>query len=127
MNVLGVQFDSKLSWNDHVNKTINKAKKAYHAIKLIQKYFTTTELKGLLTSNYFSVLYYNRKIWHLPTLSPQLKQKLMSASANAIKLCLSSLPINTSYEEIHRLAKRGTPTQMSAYKHALLKVFFWAF
>ena len=52
MNVLGIQFDSKLSWNDHVNKTINKAKKAYHAIKLIQKYFTTTELKGLLTSNY---------------------------------------------------------------------------
>ena len=67
----------------------------------------------------FTVLYYNSEIWHLPTLSPQLKQKLMSASANAIKLCLSSLPLNTSYEEIHRLAKRGTPTQMSAYKHAL--------
>ena len=29
MNVLGVQFDSKLSWNDQVTKTINKAKKAF--------------------------------------------------------------------------------------------------
>ena len=51
INVLGVQFDSKLSWCDQVNKTINKAKKAYHAISLIKKYFTHTELKGLLTSN----------------------------------------------------------------------------
>ena len=83
------------------------------------KYFKTDELKGLLTSSYFSVLYYNSEIWHLPTLSPQLKQKLMSASATAIKLCLSKLPMNTSYETIHRLAKHGTPTQMSTYKHAL--------
>ena len=43
----------------------------------------------------------------------------MSASANAIKLCLSKLPLNTSHETIHRLAKRATPTQMSSYKHAL--------
>ena len=119
MNVLGVQFDSKLSWSDHVNKTINKAKRTYHAINLLRKYFTTNELKGLLTSNYYSVLYYNNEIWHLSALSPLLKQKLMSASANAIKLCLSKLPINTSYEAIHSLAKRGTPSQMSMYKHAL--------
>ena len=59
MNVLGVQFDSKLSWSDQVNKTINKAKKTYHAINLIKKYFNQNEPKGLLTSNYYSVLYYN--------------------------------------------------------------------
>ena len=76
-------------------------------------------MKGLLTSNYYSVLYYNSEIWNLPTLSPIFKQKLMSASANAIKLCLSKLPLNTSHETIHRLAKRATPTQMSSYKHAL--------
>ena len=36
-----------------------------------------------------------------------------------IWLCLSCLPPNTSYESIHRLAKRGNPTQMSEYKHAI--------
>ena len=82
-------------------------------------YFNSEELKGLLTSNYYSVLYYNSEIWHLPTLGPQHKQKLMSASANALKLCLSQLPLNTSHESIHRLAKRGTTTQMSLYKHPL--------
>ena len=119
INVLGVQFDSKLNWSDQVNKTINKAKQTYHAINLIKKYFSQNELKKLLTSNYFSVLYYNSEIWHLPTLKPVLKQKLMSASANAIKLCLSKQPPNTSYESIHKIAKRTTPSQMSTYKHAL--------
>ena len=65
MNVLGVLFDSKLSWGDQVNKTINKAKKTLHAINLIKKYFTNDELKSLLTSNYYSVLYYNSEIWQL--------------------------------------------------------------
>ena len=66
-----------------------------------------------------SVLYYNSEIWQLPTLSPHLKQKLLSASANAIKLCLTALPPNTSFKTIHVLAKRATPTQMTNYKHAL--------
>ena len=119
INVLGVVFDSKLTWSEQVNKSINKSKKALHAVKPIQKYFTRDELKGLLTSNFYSVLYYNSEIWHLPTLNPHLKQKLLSASANALKVCLTQLPINTSFESIHRLAKRATPNQMSDYKHAL--------
>ena len=119
INVLGVQFDSKLSWSDQVCKSINKAKKAYHAINLIKRYFNSDELKGLLTSNYYSILYYNSEIWHIPTLSPHLKQKLLSASANAIKLSLSALPLNTSFDTIHSISKRATPTQMSTYKHAL--------
>ena len=117
--MLGVQFDSKLSWNDQVNKAINKAKKTMHAINLVKKYFNSDELKGLLTSNYFSVLYYNSEIWNLPTLNIQLRKKLLSASANAIKICITNIPPNTSYESLHRLVKRGTPKQMSDYKHAI--------
>ena len=119
MNVLGVQFDSKLSWCDQVNKSINKSKKTLHAINILKTYFNPNELLGLLTSNYYSVLYYNSEIWNLPTLSNHLKKKLLSASANALKMCMSKLPLNTSFDSIHSLAKRGTPTQMCNYKHAL--------
>ena len=105
INVLGVKFDCKLSWNDQINMTINKAKKNLHAINLIKKHFNATELKQLLTSNYYSVLYYNSEIWHLPTLSPHLKLKLLSASANAIKLCITSLPPHTSHDTIHNWQK----------------------
>ena len=119
MNVLGVQFDSKLTWHDQVNKAINKAKRTLHAINLIKKYFNAEELKGLLTSNFYSVLYYNSEIWNLPSLNNHQKQKLLSASANALKICLTTVPQNTSYEVIHRLTKRANPVQMSNYKHAI--------
>ena len=36
MNVLGVIFDSKLTWSSHVSKQINKANQALHAIRLIK-------------------------------------------------------------------------------------------
>ena len=41
INVLGVLFDSKLTWANHLSKQINKCNKALHAIKLIQKYFNS--------------------------------------------------------------------------------------
>ena len=44
---------------------------------------------------------------------------LLSSSANALKLCLTSIPPNTSFDTIHNLTKRATPPQMSIYKHAL--------
>ena len=63
INVLGVLFDSKLNWKAQAAQTIMKAKRTLHAIKLIKKYFTTDELKQLLTLNFYSVLYYNCEIW----------------------------------------------------------------
>ena len=77
INVLGVTFDSKLQWTEQVANSIKKANKALLAISLIAKYFNSNEIKNLLTSNFYSVLYYNSKIWHLHTLSPQHNQSLL--------------------------------------------------
>ena len=56
MNVLGVAFDSKLSWNTQIANSITKANKALNAIKIIRKYSNTKELLSLITSNYYSIL-----------------------------------------------------------------------
>ena len=40
INVLGVIFDSKLQWSDHIALTIKKSFNALNAIKLIKKFFT---------------------------------------------------------------------------------------
>ena len=47
----------------HVTNPIKKANGALNAIKLIKKYFTNLELVGLVTSNYYSVLFYNSEIF----------------------------------------------------------------
>ena len=120
MNVLGVIFDSTLNWSSHISQTITKSKKALHAIRLIKKYFKKDEILNLLTSNFYSILYYNSEIWHLPTLSPQLKKLLLSASANALKLTQVVPDRMQSFISIHIECKRALPDQMMMYKHSIM-------
>ena len=93
LNVLGVIFDLKLQWSDHVANAILKASRSLNALKMIRKYFTTKELLSLVTSNYFSILLYNSEIWHSSNLKIILQQKLLSASANALKMCLQTFVV----------------------------------
>ena len=53
INILGVQFDSKLTWDQHISNTISRAKRTLYGIRLIKRYFNKTELKQLLTSNFY--------------------------------------------------------------------------
>ena len=73
-----------------VSKAITKAKRALHAIKLMGTYFTKGELYKLLTSNFYSMLYYNSKIWLIPTLNQCLEPQMLSASVYALKMCTQS-------------------------------------
>ena len=119
MNVLGVTFDSKLNWSKHINNAIQKARKALHAIKLIKQHFTPQELRQIITSNFYSIIYYNSEIWHLPNLSNQLNQQLYAASATALKLCTPEYTWSMSYHELHAINKRATPPQLMKYKLSL--------
>ena len=119
MNVLGVIFDSKLNWTPQVNQTISKSKTALHAIRLLRPNFSAVELQQLITSNFYSILFYNSEICQLPTLLRPLKQKLLSASGNALKLCTPYCQNDYSFITLHNLNKRATPSQMVNYKLAL--------
>ena len=118
--MLGVSFDSKLQWIEQVSKAVRRANSALHTIRLIRKYFTTRELLQLLTANFFSVLYYNSEIWHINSLSPNLKQVLLSTSAKALILCQKQVDRSISFVDFHRIHNRATPDQMLKYKHALM-------
>ena len=85
MNVLGVIFDSKLHCTEQVAYSIKRSMKALNAIRSIKKFYTKSELISLVTSNFYSILYYNSEIWHLPSLKFSLKQKLLSVSSKALK------------------------------------------
>ena len=120
MNVLGVQFDSKLQWNHHVQNTVSKLKKVLQSITIIRKYFNKQELLSIITSNYYSVMYYNAEIWLLPNLSPNIKKQLLSASAAPLKMFGYGLNQLVSYERLHKMCGRATPDQVTKYKIALM-------
>ena len=119
INILGVTFDSKLQWSDHIAKASSKALKALNAIKIIKKFFNKKELLQLITSNVYSILYYNSEIWHLPSLKSELKQKLVSISARAIKSCMYHPDNMISYINIHKMNNRATPGAILYYKLAI--------
>ena len=119
INVLGVLFDSKLNWLDHVSKTLLKTSKALCAVKLIRKFFSTKELIQIVTATVFSILYYNSEIWHIQSLKLSIKQKILSSSACVIKACMKYNSRMISYENVHRMNQRATPDKVLMYKHSL--------
>ena len=104
-----ITFDSKLNWGSQVSRAIKGANNSLQAIRMIRKYFKTFEIIQLLTSNFYSKLYYGSEIWHLPTLNSNCKKLLLSASANALKLCNAIHDPNISYVDLHKLHKQALP------------------
>ena len=97
-----------------------KANSSLHEIHMSKIFFQSKELLQLITANYYSVLYYNSEIWHIPNLKPALKQLLLSASAKALKVCMFKPDPMIFFIDLHKLNKRATPNQLLIYKHALL-------
>jgi hypothetical protein len=102
------------------NECNKKSNKTLHAIRTIKNYFNSHELKIILNSYYYSVLYYYAEIWLTLTLRTGPKQQLISASANAIRTCLNYLSPYISFDSIHKEFKKSTPDQISSYKITLL-------
>jgi endonuclease/exonuclease/phosphatase family metal-dependent hydrolase len=115
ITVLGVIFDSKLEWSLQVENSVRKARSALQGLSVIIKYFTTTERLTLITSFFYSRLYYGSQIWLIPSLKSILRTKLFSASGAALRL----LDRDRSFKELHKKYNRATPTQFQKYTTAI--------
>jgi exonuclease III len=115
ITVLGVIFDSKLEWSLQVENSVRKARSALQGLRVINKYFTLTERLTLITSFFYSRLYYGSQVWLIPSLKSILKTKLFSASGAALKL----LDRDRSFKELHKKYNRATPTQFQKYTTAV--------
>ena len=76
-------------------------------------------MRMLLDSNFYSVLYYNASIWLTPTLSPDMKQKLLFISAHALRTCLRHDGFDISFENLHKAHRKCTPQQIISYQMSL--------
>ena len=66
----------------------------------------------LITSNFYSILYYNSEIWHLPTLKATLKRSIKGASSNALKICTKNYNYIMSYDQLHSINNPAQPAQI---------------
>ena len=112
-------FDNKLTWSVHIANAINKARKSMFGLRLLKFFFNQSDMRTLVDSYFYSVLYYNSCIWLTPNLSSDLKQNLLSISANALRSCVSFQSNDISFENIHKINKKSTPKQLMKYKIAI--------
>ena len=120
MNVLSIIFDCKLNWIEHVAHAIKKSNRLLCALRLLKRYLLPSEMKMLLTSNYYSSLYFNSEIQLSNNLKHELKQSLLSASACAIRTCVPIENHLISFEAIHKECNQFTPMQVGYFKLSIL-------
>ena len=116
MNVLGVTFDSKLNWSIHITNCINKAKKSLYALRQLKPFFSPTQMRMLLDSYFYSMLYYNAQIWLTPELSTNLKHDLLAVSAMALRTCINFQNRDVSFINLHKQCQKSTPEQFMMYQ-----------
>ena len=76
-------------------------------------------MRTLLDSNFYSVLYYNSVTWLTPNIACDLKQNLLSISANALRNCLVHNGFTVSFEVLHKTHLKCTPKQIMLYQISL--------
>ena len=82
-------------------------------------YINKDETKMLLTSNFYSVLYYNCEVWLSNELKGHTKQMILAASSKALKMINNESDLRTSYHQLHSQEKRATPMKFAKYKLAV--------
>ena len=115
MKILGIVFDSRLTWGEHVDHAICNSRRALHAMRTVRRFFTDTEMLRLLTANVFSKLYYGSAVWLLPNLKELFFGRLLSHSGRILKI----VDHNYSYRILHKKFNRATPRIFSLYQTAV--------
>ena len=105
INVLGVIFDSKMQWADQVFKLDLGSKQISEWNKINQRVFFNKELQQLITTKFYSILFYNSEIWQTLKIS-ECAQKLWTCGCYPL--------VN-----LHEMAGRAMLDKLTDYKLAL--------
>ncbi len=121
MTVLGVKFDSKLSWTKHVKKTIGVCQSLKPALRYLCSRLSKNDLTKVITSHYFSRLYYGSEIWFAP-LSCTNRKLISSMHYYALRLIIRDFKRCVSRPVIDSLTARASPNEFNNYKFAKMLI-----
>jgi hypothetical protein len=118
MKVLGITFDQKLSWNQHLHLAINKALRVKRGIGLLAKYLSTSELQKLAVTLFYSRLYYGAEVWLHQALTSENSRKLSSASNAMLRIVSKTKKQQLPTIKLHKSLNQPTPKMWANYSDA---------
>jgi len=120
MRVLGVSFDYKMEWSNHINDVTKAVQKIQFGIRCLKKFLEPSELLMLVTTLGFSKLYYGAAVWLSRSLHSINQKQLIRTSAGLIKACLNPSDWGgISFLDLHEMAGKPTPMMWSDYYQAM--------
>jgi hypothetical protein len=117
MRVLGVTLDSRMSWSEHISKTINKMNSLTGALKFLRTRLTQKQFLQVLTSQYYSACYYGSPVWlgcHTKKID---LNKLNSLHYRLLRIAACDWKCKISRKELDNLG-RANPAMWGKYSTA---------
>jgi len=115
MKVLGINFTHNLDWSYQVEKAITKARGCVKRLQLMRKFLTFEITLKLITSFYFSAVYYGAAVWMTQDLKAKDWKLLEAAHYKAMRVAARDYKQVVPKVTLDETCKRATPRQWSSY------------
>jgi len=124
MNILGVTFDAQLNWNQQVDKVLDRAKRAMNGLRILQKSLRINKFVKILTSQFFSKIYYGSPVW-LSSLTVSNLKRIESIHYRALRLCYHDYKCQIARDIIDHDLCRANPSEWKNYTVAseMIRIF----
>ncbi len=119
MKVLGMTFNENLKWETQVKNTIAKCNSKLGVLKKLRNKFTEEQFLKIVTSQYYSTLYYGGAVW-LPNISYKDGKLIESAHNKALRIAFLDRKKKIGKEDLAKKSKRAKPEEWAKYASATL-------
>jgi hypothetical protein len=118
MKVLGTVFDHKLSWDENIRSTIKKCNAKLSVLRKIRKYFDAAGYTKILTTQFFSLLYYCAPVWLTQSTKRSLWKLVDSCHYRGLRTIVYDHKNRINREKLDVLCQRASPKQWAKYAMA---------
>jgi len=109
IKALGLTIDSKMKWNLHVDKQVSRVTKILNGIRIVKRKFEPSQLKKIVTSQVFSILYYCDTVWLNPSIGHENLNKLRRIHYAALRIVLGDWRRTMSKTYLNSTTQRLPP------------------
>jgi len=101
MKILGLLFDDRLTWEDHILATIRKCKSHLFALRYIRTFLTVNDTCKVFNAHLVSILTYGSPVWS-HALSYNLRSKVKSIYFLALRTILRDFDLKLNRSQLLR-------------------------
>jgi len=121
MKVLGILFDSSLTWKLHIDQLCRKLPPLLNGIKIIRRQMNFKQSLMITTAQALSILYYGASVWLTPSLTKSQLRRVERLHYKSVRLVVKDYRRKMSRPDIDKKTGRLPPSLWA--KFSLSKLF----